>query len=162
MYPCNFFRQLKGRNYREFFISVFFCVFFYLCGNSSDTPVPLGVETAELRICFFLFLAATRGEKIQVAGRSSNSWGGAPVRGGELQFVGKRSRSQFNSWGGAPIRGEELQVAVRAPIRGGEPQVAVQFVGRSSNSWGRAPGRSSIRGEELQFVGKSPRSRIYV
>ena len=52
----------------------------------------------------------------------------------ELQFVGESPRSQFNSWGGAPIRGEE-------------PQVAVQFVG-------------SIRGEELQFVGKSPQVAV--
>ena len=66
----------------------------------------------------FLDKRERAGEKLQVAVQFVGS-----IRGGELQFVGKSP-----------------QVAVRAPIRGGEPQVAVQFVGRSSNSWGRAPG----------------------
>ena len=47
---CSYFRCLKRRDYRHFF---------YLCGNGSDTPVPLGVETSELRIyhCFLLWAA---------------------------------------------------------------------------------------------------------
>ena len=61
---------------------------------------------------------------------------------GTLRFL--NLFSQFNSWG--------------------ELQVANQFVWRSSgsqfNSWGKNPGRGSIRGEEFEFVGGSPRSQL--
>ena len=49
-----YFRWLKGRDYREFLISVVF---------GSDTTVPLGVETAELK----LLESAPSGERVSVS-----------------------------------------------------------------------------------------------
>ena len=45
VYVIVFIFSLFGKRYRHLF---------YECGNGSDTPVPLGVEAAELRMYYFL------------------------------------------------------------------------------------------------------------
>ena len=72
VYVTVFIFSLFGKRYRHLF---------YECGNGSDTPVPLGVEAAELRIYYFLLWAALASMPLGVDDLWRRFWGasGQPI-----------------------------------------------------------------------------------